>query len=326
LAKIAVALKDALAQRRADGAPGRTTPRVIARGSGWTVADVVCTCGPQDRGYEERHAYYTIAVVLAGSFQYRSPLGHGLMTPGSLMLGNEGQCYECAHQHGEGDLCVSFWYAAEYFDRLAADAGTRAHCRQFTVPRLPPLAPLSPLVARVAAGAAMTAAADWEHLAMDLAVRTMGLTTGASPARPSPPANAEARISRAVRLIDRCWEAALTLPHLSRAAGLSPYHFLRTFERVTGLTPHQYLRRARLRHAAARLIAEPEKVLDVALDSGFGDVSNFNRAFRAEFGVSPRAFRHASEASTIECAARRSPNAFTRGRSDPHRDRPDRSR
>jgi AraC-like DNA-binding protein len=49
--------------------------------------------------------------------------------------------------------------------------------------------------------------------------------------------------------------------------------------------------RARLRHAALRLAAGPGKVLDVALDSGFGDVSNFNRAFRVEFGVSPRGFR-----------------------------------
>ena len=64
------------------------------------------------------------------------------------------------------------------------------------------------------------------------------------------------------------------------------------------------MRRARLREAASRLIAETEKVLDVALDCGFGDVSNFNRAFRAEFGESPLAFRKAlrggeSEGATI---------------------------
>ena len=34
-----------------------------------------------------------------------------------------------------------------------------------------------------------------------------------------------------------------------------------------------------------------ETVLDIALQCGFGDVSNFNRAFRAEFGLSPRAYR-----------------------------------
>jgi len=41
------------------------------------------------------------------------------------MLGNRGLRYECGHEHGEGDRCVSFWYAPEYFERLAADAGTR---------------------------------------------------------------------------------------------------------------------------------------------------------------------------------------------------------
>jgi AraC family transcriptional regulator len=40
-----------------------------------------------------------------------------------------------------------------------------------------------------------------------------------------------------------------------------------------------------------RLAAEAARVLDIALDRGFGDVSNFNRAFRAEFGVSPRVWR-----------------------------------
>jgi AraC-like DNA-binding protein len=40
-----------------------------------------------------------------------------------------------------------------------------------------------------------------------------------------------------------------------------------------------------------RLLADPERVLDIALDFGFGDVSNFNRAFRTEFGMSPRALR-----------------------------------
>jgi AraC-like DNA-binding protein len=284
-------LNDALAWRRADGAPGRTTPRVIARGDGWRVADVVCTCGPTDRAFEERHAHYTIAIVLGGSFQYRSPLGRGLMTPGSLMLGNEGECFECAHQHGEGDHCVSFSYAADYFDQLAADAGTRGH-RRFTVFRLPPLASLSPLIARVAAEGRSTSGDGWEQLAIDLAVHTIGLSTSVSLSHTVVPLNAEARVSRAVRLIDRCQGSALTGRQLARAAGLSPYHFLRTFERVTGLTPHQYVRRARLRAAAVRLIAEPARVLDVALDCGFGDVSNFNRAFRAEFGASPRRFRH----------------------------------
>lgn len=294
MAKVAVELEHALARRREDGTPGRTTPRVIARGDGWTVADVVCTCGPQDHPYEERHPLYTIAIVLAGSFQYRSPAGQELMTSGSLMLGNQGQCFECGHPHGEGDRCVSFWYAPDYFERLAADAGARGSDVRFRVPRLPPLRPLSPLVAGAGAGAVGVADVPWEELAVGLVACTVRLTTGLSSSQNGLPLNADARVTRAVRTIDRDPGAVLRLGHLAREAGLSPYYFLRTFKCLTGTTPHQYVLRARLREAASRLATGTEKVLDVALDCGFGDVSNFNRAFRSEFGVSPRVFRTAS--------------------------------
>jgi AraC-like DNA-binding protein len=289
LAKIAVELERALARRRELETPGGTTPRIIARGDGWTVADVLCTSGPQDRPFEERHARYTLAIVLSGSFQYRSSGGGGLMTPGSLMLGNRGSCFECGHEHGQGDRCVSIWYALEYFERLAADAGARGR-PGFKAARLPPLRSLSPLVALAAAGAVDSAQVPWTELTMKLAVRAMELAAGTS-ALASLPSNAEARVTRTIRAIERHLDAALTLEALARSAGLSPYHFLRTFERLTGSTPHQYVLRSRLREAARRLASEPGKVVDIAFDCGFGDVSNFNRAFRTEFGQSPRRFR-----------------------------------
>jgi AraC family transcriptional regulator len=291
LAKIAAELERALARRREGGTPGRTMPRIIARGPGWTVADVICTSGPQDPTFEERHSRCTIAMVLAGSFQYRSALGHELMTPGSLMLGNHCQGFECAHHHGEGDRCVSFWYAPDYFERVAADAGARGRTLGFGVPRLPPLRPLSPLLAEAGSGALGARAVPWEELALRLAVTTVRLAADVSPRRSRVPLNAEARVSHTVRTIDRRPCAALSLARLAREANLSPYHFLRTFQRVTGITPHQYVLRARLREAATRLVGESDKVLDIALDSGFGDISNFNHAFRTEFGVSPRGFR-----------------------------------
>ena len=126
MAKIAVELEHALTRRAEHGTGGMASARMIAAGDGWTVADVICTSGPQDRPFEERHARYTIAMVVAGSFEYKTPRGDALMTPGSLMLGNAGQCYECGHQHAAGDRCVSFWYASEYFERLASDSGARA--------------------------------------------------------------------------------------------------------------------------------------------------------------------------------------------------------
>jgi transcriptional regulator GlxA family with amidase domain len=108
--------------------------------------------------------------------------------------------------------------------------------------------------------------------------------------------NAEARVTRVVRAIDHHLHGALSLAHLAHEAHLSPYHFLRTFKSLAGVTPHQYVMRTRLREAASRLVAGDDDVLKVALDCGFGDVANFHRAFRTEFGVSPRVYRSARSA------------------------------
>jgi len=303
LAKIAVELEQALARRAMNGGRGDLTQSLLAQGEDWSVADVLCTSGPQDRPFQEQHSRVSIVIVLAGSFQYRGQSRFGpareLMTPGSLLLGNAGQYFECGHEHGAGDRCISFQYAPDYFEQLAADAGTRGTKPAFRILRLPPLRALSPLVARASAG--LTAPAPphmdfpWEELSLQLAARTVELANGGnrfSGANDAPP-SAVARVTRSVRMIERHRASGfeLRLGSLAREARLSPYHFLRIFERLTGLTPHQYVLRARLREAAMRLAAAPEKILDIALDCGFGDVSNFNHSFKREFGVSPRMFR-----------------------------------
>jgi AraC family transcriptional regulator len=302
LAKIAVELDKALSLRAAAGAPGEAHSRILAQGDGWTVADVICTSGRHDRPYEERHHNYSIALVTAGSFQYRGDLGCELMTPGSLMLGNAGQPFECGHEHGEGDRCLAFWYTPDYFEQLAADAGARK--AEFPVLRLPSLRELSPLSARAMA-AFQTSSDGWEELSVELAAHVLKSAGRPSPAAIPAPPSTLSRVTRTVRMIERYPEGSLTLSALAHHAGLSLYHFLRVFERLTGLTPHQYILRTRLREAAARLATESAKVLDVALDCGFGDVSNFNRSFRAEFGASPRAFRTRSSQSTLSSSGER---------------------
>jgi AraC family transcriptional regulator len=153
--------------------------------------------------------------------------------------------------------------------------------------RLPPLRELSSLIARARAGLEYSADTPWEELSVELAAATVRVERGVSSRAENAPPSAVARVTRSVRAIERRPNGELGLGGLAREARLSLYHFLRTFERLTGITPHQYVRRARLRDAASRLAAEREKVLDIALDCGFGDVSNFNRAFRSEFGMNP---------------------------------------
>jgi AraC family transcriptional regulator len=297
LAKIAVELEQALALRALNGAPGDLTVRELAGDGRWDVSDVLCTNGPRDRSFEERHSRVRIIIVAAGSFQCRVDKGRELMTPGSLLLGNLDQCFECGHEHGTGDRCLSFSYSPEYFEALVAGAGARPHFPQH---RLPPLRDLSPLVARAYSGLAHPSRFSWEELSVEMGVRVAQMANDVSLRQSAIPQSSVARVTRAVRTIERNPGGAHRLGDLAKEARLSPYHFLRTFESLTGITPHRYVLRARLRDAAIRLAAEPGKILDIALDCGFGDVSNFNRAFRAEFGVAPGVYRRKAYALPLD--------------------------
>ena len=290
MGKIAVLLNDACRERERLGAePGLRASR-IAGGDDWAVEDVLCTYRPNDRQFAERHDRYRVALVGAGTFDCCGPHGRELLTPGSLLLGNARESFECGHAHGTGDRCLAFAYSSQLFERLSFDAGVRGKPGLRAV-RVPPIAALAPLVAELGtAWEVGPRAGDWDELGVRLAAAAVRLAAEPK-CTPRSPANAERGIVRAVRLIERDPCADLPLDALAREANLSRFHFVRMFAGVTGLTPHRYVRRARLRKAAVRLATGETRVVDVALTSGFTDVSTFNHAFRAEFGMAPREHR-----------------------------------
>jgi AraC-like DNA-binding protein len=293
LAKIAVTLNDACSEREQRGAGPGLRARLLARGDEWAVEDVLCTYGPSDASFEERHTRCRVALVGAGTFDCRGPQGRELLTPGSLLLGNAGDCFECGHEHGTGDRCLAFAYSPQMFDQLAFEGGVRGR-RRLRAVRLPPIRALAPLVADACAAWAEApgpvAGTAWDELAIGMAAAAVRFAAERT-STPRTPINAERGVARAVRLIERAPCAELSLDVLAREASLSRFHFLRAFARVTGLTPHRYLLRARLRAAAVRLATRDARVVDVAMTSGFGDVSTFNHTFRAEFGTTPRGYR-----------------------------------
>jgi AraC family transcriptional regulator len=297
LAKIAAGTAAAVRDRQLRGAPGIAAATLLARGAGWSVSDVVCTCGPADRTFEETHARQSIGVVLSGTFQYRSKDGRHVMSAGSLLLGNPGEIYECDHEHATGDRCVAFHYSTEYLERIAAELpGPNAQPR-FSATHLPPVRELSGTVARTAIGLGNPERAAWNELAVLIAASALAFDSGRMTRRVAPPAAAVRRMTEHIRAIELDPAMDSGLDALAAAAGQSPFAYLRTFDQLTGATPHQLVLRARLRRAAVKLATEATKVIDVALSSGFGDVSNFNKAFRAEFGLTPTAYRKSHAAS-----------------------------
>jgi AraC-like DNA-binding protein len=267
------------------------TAHVLASGPGWQAADVLCTDGPHDRHFEERHDGFCIAFVQAGVFRYRGTEGEALLAPGCILTGNHGQCFECGHDHSRGDRCFSFNLRPEFLETIVADI-PGARRIGFTGAKLPPSARLIPLAS--AAQAAGDDAGALEEIAVRFAGYAMACRNdGERRLRMSARderivADALHHIEENATLMD---ERSLSLAALAQSSKLGPYRFLRLFHRLVGMTPHQYVLHCRLSRAAAHLLTGDEDISVIAYESGFGDLSTFNRRFRTLLGVPPGHFR-----------------------------------
>lgn len=93
------------------------------------------------------------------------------------------------------------------------------------------------------------------------------------------------------RFIDESFDRPIGLADMTRLAQVSKEHLCRRFREHTGLTPIAYLNERRLQHAMWLLRTSGEPITRIALKSGFGDVTYFNRRFKATTGVSPTSYR-----------------------------------
>jgi AraC family transcriptional regulator len=240
-----------------------------------------CTAGPADKPFTEVHRLHSLSYVRRGSFGCRTLGAEHELVAGAVLVGRPGQEYMATHEHhGCGDECLSIKLSAQLAESFAP--GNLA-C-------LPPLAELM-----VAGELAQAAAEGRSDVSVDEAAM---LFAGKVAQTASREVNTSVKTTAKERR--RAVEAALWLEENSaepvdlegaaRHAGLSPFHFLRSFAKVIGVTPHQYVVRSRLRRAAKLLLEERVPVTQVALDVGFADLSNFVRTFRRAAGMPPAKF------------------------------------
>jgi AraC-like DNA-binding protein len=86
---------------------------------------------------------------------------------------------------------------------------------------------------------------------------------------------------------------------IAAAAGLHPKYAMNLFRKSTGMTLIKYLTLLRLSRAQAMLMNGTDSILQVAMDSGFGSVSAFNKAFRLIAGMPPSDFRRDVRAAAV---------------------------
>ena len=142
-------------------------------------------------------------------------------------------------------------------------------------------------------GAAAEAALG--HLARVLLLKLAAASGAAAVATPG---GADAGDDSARTSFERCRELVdaeaarlKSTAEIAAAAGLRSETVCRLFKRFLGTTPGDYLRGRRVRLAAERLREPGVRVKEVAAALGFADAFHFSRVFRAETGMSPRAWR-----------------------------------
>jgi len=254
------------------------------------VIDYRCSAGPHDRPFLERHGSFSISYVRRGSFGCVTRGRAFELVAGSFLLGRPGDEYLCTHQHhAHGDECLSFHFDAALLDALGLPA--QAWCSG----ALPPLAELGVLGARAQAAAEGASDLDLSEAGTLLAARFLQLVSGKPPRPVRVTVRDRRRAVRVALWLDAHAHESLDLQQVACQSGVSAFHFLRVFARVTGVTPHQYVVRARLRRAAQLLAQGTRPVGAIAYEVGFGDLSNFVRTFRRAAGHAPREFRRAAQ-------------------------------
>ena len=106
-----------------------------------------------------------------------------------------------------------------------------------------------------------------------------------------PPPAAPHRLEQLRQYLDHAYAEPLTLDALAQRARLSRTSLCRAFKAYTGKRLFDYLIERRIQAAMIALRGTDEKVVTIALNSGFRDLAYFNRKFKQLVGVTPTAYR-----------------------------------
>lgn len=102
-----------------------------------------------------------------------------------------------------------------------------------------------------------------------------------------------------VEYINQNHTIPISLDSLSEKFFISKYHMSREFMRHYGITIHRYIRKRRL-VTAKQLMSDGLIPSAVYTKCGFADYANFYRAFKAEYGITPKEFKEYADSSKLK--------------------------
>src|SRR5689334_2844562 len=99
----------------------------------------------------------------------------------------------------------------------------------------------------------------------------------------------DARLHRLLRYLKENLSRPVSLAEAARFVGLERTYFSRFFRVAVGCTFSDWSRGLRIEKAKILLRRRGPTVFSVAISVGYSDITTFERAFKKQTGVSPRA-------------------------------------
>lgn len=98
-----------------------------------------------------------------------------------------------------------------------------------------------------------------------------------------------ARVNDAMQLLQST--PAITMAEAAHRVGADASTFSRSFKALTGMTFSSYQREVRISRARSLLAETRMRITEVCFEAGYTNLSNFNRMFLKETGMTPREYR-----------------------------------
>ncbi len=233
------------------------------------------------------HDGYSLGAIEAGVERFRYQGAEHVAPAGTLVLLNPDELHT-----GQAEVDAGWTYQMLYIEpqTLAAMTGSESFFPDATV-RDPALAAAfrSTFHSMWQAPDDLAFVSEFTQL-IDAIVARYG--RNARDPRPASPSEMRrmAALQRVLDCIEANLDGPLSVDTLAAEAGLSLFHFVRTFSATFHVTPHQYLQARRAARAKA-LLGRRTSPSEAAAAAGLTDQSHLNRWFKRTYGVTPAQYQ-----------------------------------
>jgi len=245
------------------------------------------------------HDFYEVYFFLSGNVQYNIESRSYLLTPGDVLLISPMELHQPMFGPDQRDYeRIVLWIDKQFLESLSLSGQKLTDCFDTAQPgHTNLLRPegvqrqyltflLEQLLAEIDSGDMYQEIASMSILAQVL----IALNRQARQVRQEElKTTQDSTVYYVLGYINEHYSEDLSLDYLSNRFFISKYHLSREFQRLVGTSVHRYIVQKRL-VMAKQMLSEGKPSSEVYQHCGFGDYSNFYRAFKAEYQISPKEY------------------------------------